>query len=184
MPPRVTLLTLGGTIASDAVPGTPGVVPRSGAQELADELAPWLDGVQVEPHELRLLPSSSLQLADLLAVRAAVDAAAEAGVTGVVVSQGTDTLEETAFVLDVLDAAARVPVVVTGAMRDRSGPGSDGAANLLAAIEVALAPQSRGHGVLVVFADTVHAGRRVHKVSASHVDPFSSEPWGAIGLAL
>ena len=175
---KVLLITLGGTISSSGDAGVPGVIPRSGAAELTGQLAPWLPGVEVVPHELRLLPSPSLGFADLFAL---LEHIVEAdGVDGVVVSQGTDTLEETAFFLDVLGAGARRPVVVTGAMRDRDTPGADGAANLVAAVKVACSPLASG--VLVVFADRIFAGRTVRKESAVHADAFTASPWGALGL--
>ncbi|GIG28142.1 asparaginase domain-containing protein [Cellulomonas marina] len=188
MSARVLLLTLGGTIGSSRPAGgapDAGIVPTSGAALLARELEPWLAGVTLVPHELRLAPSPSLLLDDVLAVARAVRAAAEdatdGGFAGVVVSQGTDTLEETAFVLDVLGAARDLPVVVTGAMRDREAPGTDGPANLVAAVDVAASPAARGHGVLVAFADAVHAGRHVRKESSTHTSAFTSAPWGPVG---
>ena len=182
--PRLLLLTLGGTIGSesDARAGSGGLVPTSGADAFATELAPWLDGIHVVPRELRMLPSPSLLLDDVLALRATVSEAARDGFDGVVVAQGTDTLEETAFVLDLLGAADELPVVVTGAMRDREAAGPDGPANLVAAIDVARSPDARGRGVLVAFADEVHAGRYVRKQSATHAAAFTSAPWGPVGL--
>lgn len=175
---KVLLITLGGTISSSGDHGTAGVIPRSGADELAGQLAPWLPEVEVIPHELRLLPSPSLGFADLFTL---LERIADAhGVDGIVVSQGTDTLEETAFFLDVLGAGGRRPVVVTGAMRDRDTPGADGAANLVAAVKVASSP--RASGVLVVFADRIFSGRSVRKESAVHTDAFTASPWGALGL--
>ncbi|MBT0770717.1 asparaginase [Kineosporia sp. J2-2] len=174
----VLLITLGGTISSSADSGTPGVIPRSGAEELAAQLVPWLPDVRVVPRELRLLPSPSLTFADLFALLHEIDTARD--VDGVVVSQGTDTLEETAFLLDVLGAGARRPVVVTGAMRDQDTPGADGAANLIAAVKVASSPVASG--VLAVFADSVFAGRTVRKHSAVHADAFTASPWGALGM--
>ncbi|HEX5332241.1 MAG TPA: asparaginase domain-containing protein [Cellulomonas sp.] len=181
---RLLLLTLGGTIGSEsgAQAGVRGLVPITGADAFVAELAPWLDGIDVVPRGFRMLPSSSLLLEDLLALRATIEDAAGEGFDGVVVAQGTDTLEETAFVLDVLGAASRLPVVVTGAMRDREAPGPDGHANLVAAIDVARSPDARRHGVLVTFADEVHAGRYVRKRSATHSGAFTSAPWGPLGL--
>ncbi|CAN5292028.1 asparaginase [soil metagenome] len=181
---RLLLLSLGGTIGSGsgAPTGVSGLVPMSGADEFVAELAPWLDGIEVVPRGFRMLPSPSLLLEDLLALRATIADAADEGFDGVVVAQGTDTLEETAFVLDVLGAAARLPVVVTGAMRDREAAGPDGPANLVAALDVARSPDARGHGVLVTFADEVHAGRYVRKRSATRSGAFSSAPWGPLGL--
>lgn len=177
----LALITLGGTIASEPTTSGPGVVPVTGADLLAAEIRRWVPEVDLLPRALRLLPSPSIALADLLELHAVI-ASLPGDVDGVVVSQGTDTLEETAFVLDLLGAAARVPVVVTGAMRDRGSAGPDGTANLVAAVRVAASEQARGAGVLVLLADVVHAARWASKVSTFHVDALSSAPLGPVGL--
>lgn len=94
-------------------------------------------------------------------------------VDGVVVTHGTDTMEETAYLLHlVLDT--EVPVVLTGAMRPADDPGADGPANLLDAVRVAADPGARGLGVLVVFGGRVHGARDVVKRAASTLDAFAS----------
>src|SRR5690606_22254657 len=119
-------------------------------------------GVTVETHSLRQHPGASVGFDDVAALRQQIDAQLADGAAGVVVTQGTDTIEETAYLLDVTyDGEA--PVVVTGAMRNPSLAGADGPANLLAAVQTAASPTARGQGVLVVFADEIHAARRVHK---------------------
>ncbi|MDP1142399.1 asparaginase domain-containing protein, partial [Klebsiella pneumoniae] len=91
---------------------------------------------------------------------------------GVVVVQGTDTLEETAFLLD-LACAPGTPVVVTGAMRRPDLPGADGPANLAAALAVAADPGCAGLGVLAVLADEIHAARHVRKTHTTSVATFA-----------
>ncbi|MGO1316842.1 MAG: asparaginase [Cellulomonadaceae bacterium] len=179
----IRLITLGGTISSQPAEGTDGVVPVSGADSLRRGLERWLPGIELEAHDFRLVPSPSLTLDDILALRVAI-AELPADVDGVVVSQGTDTIEETAYALDLLGAASERPVVVTGAMRDRAAPGGDGPANLVAAILTAASPLARGTGVLVQFADVVHAARWVTKRSTFRVDAFTSEPLGPVGAVV
>ena len=102
------------------------------------------------------------------------------GAHAVILTQGTDSLEETAYFLDLLwpfDA----PLVMTGAMRAASQPGNDGPANLLAAAQVALAPGSRGRGVLVLMNDQVHCAARVRKTASLAVAAFESPGYGALG---
>lgn len=184
MAPRVLVLALGGTIAS--VPAQPGagagVVPTLTAADLVAAV-PGLDEVaQIDARTVRATSSASVTPADLLEVAAIIRAelASERPPAGVVVTQGTDTLEESAYLLDLLlDVAA--PVVVTGAMRSPVTPGADGPANLLAAARVATAAHTRDLGVLVVFADEIHAARYVAKVHSSSPAAFVSPGSGPLG---
>jgi L-asparaginase len=177
---RVAVASLGGTIAM--TPGAGGVAPSLSADDLLGDLASAL-GITTSTATLASAPSASL---DFATVVRCYDWAAEqvaAGAAGVVVVQGTDTLEETAYFFDVIwphDA----PVVVTGAMRHPSLPGADGPANVVASLVVAAARSSRGRGALVVLNDEVHQARWVRKSHASRLDAFSSAPAGPLGLVV
>ncbi len=180
---RVTVFSLGGTIGStkggnDGISG--GVMPRLGAGELVAAV-PQLHGVaEVEAVAFRQVPSSDLTWRDLVVLAREITERFEAGVAGIVVTQGTDTIEESSFVLDLLVRDIR-PVVVTGAMRNPTLAGPDGPANLLAAVQVAASSEACGLGTLVVFNDEIHAARFVRKTHTSSVATFRSSPVGPLG---
>ncbi|ODT88373.1 asparaginase [Phenylobacterium sp. SCN 70-31] len=179
--PRIVLLSTGGTIAMAGAGGGGG---GGGGVEIAlagRDLLPsgGLGEARVEVRDLFALPSSGIGLAALRQLDAAVCEAAADG-DPVVIAHGTDTLEETAFALHLL-AADGPPVVLTGAMRAADAVGADGPGNLSAAIRVALEPQARGLGALVVFGDEIHAAPFVRKTHAFRPAAFSSAPLGPIG---
>ncbi|MET9434474.1 asparaginase [Streptomyces sp. NPDC006551] len=169
---RVTVFTLGGTISARG-----GDATRMTGTEVLAGLG--VSGIDVELRDFRRLPSSSLSFEDLAALAREVRETVAAD-SGVVVVQGTDTLEETAFLLDLLCATSR-PIVVTGAMRRPDLPGADGPANLAAAVAVAADPACRDLGVLVVFADEIHAARHVRKTHTTSVATFASPGAGPLG---
>jgi len=180
-PSQITLLSLGGTIASTRSPdGSEGAVPGLGALDLLATATGHLVDVAVTARDLRLLPSSALTFDDVLEVASAVNAEFAAGVGGVVVTQGTDTIEEMSFALDLLICDER-PVVVTGAMRTPAEAGPDGPANVLAALSVAASPQARGLGCVVVMNDQIHAARFVRKSHTTSPGAFTSPTCGPIG---
>lgn len=180
--PRLLFLTLGGTITM--VPQADGgLAPSLGAAELLAAVPGLAAVADIEAHTMLGLPSPSLSKHDLVDVAQRIERAfgADDAVAGVVVVQGTDTIEESAFILDLLVAGDR-PVVMTGAMRAASAPGADGPANLLAAAIVAASPAARGLGTLVVLNDEIHAARYVQKGHTALPSAFCSPSLGPIGL--
>ncbi|WP_062207901.1 asparaginase [Streptomyces sp. NBRC 109706] len=178
--PQIAVITLGGTIASRPGGGPPGAVPElTGADLIA--AAPGIESIAtLTTHAFRQLPSSELTVPDICALARAVDAHAAAGSARVVVTQGTDTMEETAFVLDLLRTAP-VPVVVTGAMRNAAQPGADGPANLITAIRAAAEPAVAELGVVVAMNDELHAARQVTKAHTTSPAAFRSPGSGPLG---
>jgi L-asparaginase len=177
MTAHVTAFFLGGTIAMAG--HQDGVVSRLGAAQLADSVPALgeLD-VELEIRDFRRVPSASLSFQDIIEL---TTAAGDCACDGIVVVQGTDTLEETAFLIDLLWEGDS-PVVVTGAMRNPSMAGPDGPANLLTAVTVAASPAFRGMGALVAFDDQVHAARFVRKTHSTSTATFASPDAGPIGL--
>jgi len=172
----VRIITTGGTIA---MAGEQGARPQLDAQALvasAPGLAafPGLEAIAVLEK-----PSPHLTLDDQLAICLAARDAAREGI-GVVVTHGTDTLEETATLCDLLHDA-QAPVVFTGAIRPASAAGADGPGNLLDAVAVASGAAAAGMGVLVVFGGEIHHARCARKGDATSLTAFSSPQTGPLG---
>lgn len=178
---KVAVFALGGTIASSrARPDAAGITPELGVADLLATLPPLGDAWELEGIDFRRAPSGDLTFEDLLELAQALEAAFARGARGVVVIQGTDTLEETAFALDLL-VQGRGPVVVTGAMRSSNEVGHDGPANVLSALRVAGMTSSLEVGSVVVFNDEIHAARFVHKGHATSPSTFVSPSAGPLG---
>jgi L-asparaginase len=177
--PRVTVFSTGGTIAS--IPdGDSAAAPALTAEQLVAAL-PQLSGVaEVTAIPFRQVASSELTLADMIALAGEIERAVAGGADGVVITQGTDTLEETSFALDLL-WGGEAPVVLTGAMRNPALPGADGPANLLGATLLAASQVARGLGTLVVFNDEVHLPLFVRKTHTANLATFRSPLTGPIG---
>ena len=177
--PRVAVFSLGGTISSiDS--GGKGVEPTLTGEALVSDVPQIAEVAEVSADSFRQAASGELTLNDLIELAAEIEGRVDEGASGAVVTQGTDAIEETAFVLDLLvDRAA--PVVVTGAMRNPTLPGADGPANLLASIQVAASEVARDLGAVVVLNDEIHAARFARKTHTSNPATFRSDPVGPVG---
>lgn len=180
MPQNAVVFSLGGTIATSWQGGRGSSAVGASAEDLVGLLAGTVDDIHVDPRTFRTCPSGDLSSSDIIELAQAIGAAFLQGADGVVVTQGTNTLEETAFLLDRLVPQER-PVVVTGAMRPTGAPGADGPANLVAALRVATSPLAVGLGTLVAFNDEVHAARFVAKTHSVSTAAFRSVNVGPLG---
>ena len=182
---QTTLLSAGGTIAMAAdrrglrPPTTPRGASRGATPALDAAALAAAAGIQVAAsRSVRSLPSVHLSLEDALAIAREALAEASAG-NGVVVTSGTDTLEELGVLCEAMNGA-EAPIVLTGAMRPASAPGADGPANLVDAAAVAgQAPP----GTYVVFAGEVHHAREARKVDSTSPRAFASPRTGPLGFA-
>lgn len=177
--PKVTVLSLGGTISSVETGGG-GVSPSLTGEALVEAVPEISKFADVSASSVRQVPGSDLKIEDLIEVAREATRRLDDGASGVVITQGTDSIEETAFVMDLL-VDRDSPVVVTGAMRNPTLPGADGPANLLASIQVAASGAAREIGAVVVFNDEVHPARYVRKTHTQSPATFRSQMTGPIG---
>jgi L-asparaginase len=172
--PRVAVIFTGGTISMTVDPVAGGAVPTLAGSDLLERVPGLAAIADLVPIDRGRTPASHFAFADVLAIRRSIDAAlADPTVDGVVVVQGTDVLEETAFAWDLCHRDPR-PVVVTGAMRNASQADWDGPANLRGAARVAGLARARGHGVLVVLDGRIIPAADVGKLHSTNVDAFRS----------
>lgn len=174
--PRVRLVATGGTISN-----------RTGGRLSAEELVKSMPGieryVQPEFEQFSNVASSELTLDQWLALARRLNElfATDPDLAGLVVTSGTDTLEELAYFLN-LAVHSDKPVVVVGSMRNPSTLGYEGAANLLEGFRVAGSPDARGKGVLVVLNDEINAAREVTKTDALRLNTFQTRGYGILGV--
>jgi L-asparaginase len=177
--PRIAIGSLGGTIAMTSRMGG-GLEPNLTAGDLVNSVPGIGTFADVTLNNLLTQPSASMGFEDVLMALAWARTQIADGADGVVLTQGTDTLEESSFLMDVY-WDLHEPLVLTGAMRGADQPGSDGPSNLLGATIVAADPASRDRGVLVVMNDHIHSPSRVRKTDSVAVHAFSSGSFGPLG---
>lgn len=174
--PRVRFIATGGTIAT-----------RGGTRMSAEEVLQLVPGLQryarPEPEQFANVASTAMTLDQWVQLAKRVNEvfSQDPGLTGAVVTSGTDSLEELAYFLH-LTVKTPKPVVLVGAMRSAGALGYEGPANLLDAFRVAASADSRGKGVLVVLNDEINSAREVTKTDALRVQTFQSRPYGILGV--
>jgi L-asparaginase len=181
MSAKVVLIGTGGTIASryDAQLGR--TVASQRGDDLLAQVPQLAEIAAIEVDDFATVSSFDMpaELAFLLAGRINQQLARD-DVTGVVVTHGTDTMEESCYLADLLLQSDK-PAVFTGAQRAHDDPNPDGPSNILGAVRTAAAPAARALGAVICFADQIHAARDVTKVSASALATFQSYDKGALG---
>src|SRR3569833_700986 len=177
---RVAVASLGGTITMTSTSGGTGASPSLTAAVLVGSVPGLAGTAEVTARTITTVPGASLAVVVVFVVLSWARRAVDDGASGAVIVQGTDTIEESAYLLDLYwDRAA--PLVVTGGMRTAQMAGADGPANILAAAQVATSPASRERGALVVMNDEIHAASRVRKVRSSGLNAFCSPSFGPLG---
>jgi len=184
--PQVVLLATGGTIAgagASAVNSASYQAAKVPVDKLIAGVPELAQAAQLRGEQVFQIASESFTNEHLLTLGKRVAALAkQPDVDGIVITHGTDTLEETAYFLN-LTVHTDKPVVVVGSMRPGTALSADGALNLLNAVTVAGAKDSRGKGVLVVMNDEIHTGRDVSKSVNLKTEAFKS-PWGPLGMVI
>jgi len=180
--PTVVVLSTGGTIASRTDPAKGGYVPALSAVDLIAAVPAIKKVAQIEAQQIANISSSDMTPTVWLDLSMRInDVLSRADIAGAVVTHGTNTLEETAYFLD-LTVTSSKPVVLVGAQRPASDPDADGPRNLLDAIRVATSPEATGNGVMVVMNGQINAARDVTKTNTSQVETFRSLEFGALGV--
>ena len=180
MAKKLLILHTGGTISMKE--GENGKVSPSARNPLLDALERLNHPAELHQESVFNVPSPHITLDHWLVLKDRIEQAVnEAHFDGIVITHGTDTLEETAYFLD-LALNINVPIAITGAMRSSNELGSDGLINLQSAILVALSEDSKGKGVLVVMNDEVHHAKFVTKTHTTNVATFQTPTFGPCGL--
>jgi len=179
MPKKILVLHTGGTISMQA--DDSGAVVTSQENPMNHVSNP-LEGVEVHALDFFNLPSPHIKPKHMLALYQKIKEEAN-NYDGVVITHGTDTLEETAYFLDTMEVPHK-PIVLTGAMRSSNELGSDGVYNYLSALRVASDDKAADKGVLVVMNDEIHAAKYVTKTHTTNVGTFQTPTHGPLGLIM
>jgi L-asparaginase len=177
---RIRLLAVGGTISCLPTAAGAGAAARLTAADIVESVPDLARIAEVEVGDVATIASFAITLADMHELALEVKRALDDGCEGVVITHGTDTIEETAYALALVLARGQ-PVVLTGAMRNPALPGTDGPANLLAAFIAAASSETARLGPLVVLNDELHTARFAQKVHTTRLSTISSLGAGPVG---
>lgn len=179
--PVVQFIATGGTIAMKVDPVTKGVVPAISGDDLMQTVPDAGRYATIEVNNFSAMSANYVEPKWWTRLTRAVDdALARPEVAGVVIAHGTDTMEETAYWLD-LTVKSDKPVILIGAQRNASSPDFDGPRNLLNAIRIATAPEAKGKGVMIAMNNQINAARTATKTHTADVETFKSGDFGFLG---
>ncbi|WP_027340472.1 asparaginase [Halonatronum saccharophilum] len=178
---KIKIITTGGTIAMGQDNKSNQIVPKLSGSDLLDYVPELKNIAQLDLLQYSNLDSSQLSPNMILGLAKKVEEAlADESISGVLITHGTDTVEETAYLLDlILDV--QKPVVITGALRSFNQLSSDGEANLVHSLQTILDPRSKNKGVLIAINNQIHAARFIYKVHTNKLTSFASLNAGPIG---
>jgi L-asparaginase len=180
--PRIHILATGGTIASAYDPAKGGFVPSLSADQLIAAVPDIRKYATITYEQVANIGSADMNPTVWLQLRERANAVlADPAVAGILVTHGTDTLEETAYFMD-LTIDSDKPVVIVGSQRAASLPDSDGPRNLLDAVRVAISPEAAGMGTMVVLSGQINAAREVTKTNTIELETFKTLEFGALGV--
>ncbi|NLX18803.1 MAG: asparaginase [Desulfobulbus sp.] len=180
--PVVALIATGGTIAMKIDPVKKAPVPAISGEDLLTTVPEIAEFARIEVQNLSNVASDYMDAARWIGLQKAVVATlARPEVAGVIVSHGTDTLEETAYFLD-LTVASEKPIVLIGAQRNASEKDFDGPRNLLNAARICVSPDAKNKGAMIALNNQINAARDVTKTHTSDVETFKSGDFGFLGV--
>ena len=185
--PSVKIIATGGTIAgaaSSATNTTGYDSAKVGVAQLIEAVPQMKDYAEVSGEQIAKISSNNMDTPTLLKLAKRVNAlAADPKVDGIVITHGTDTIEETAYFLN-LTVKTDKPVVLVGAMRPSTALSADGPMNLLEAVQTAASPKMKGQGVVIVMNDQISAARETTKCNTTNVSTFAAPEIGYLGYVL
>ena len=177
---KIIIIATGGTIAMEK-DGSGLALPSITGEDLVQALPELKSAGEIHNLSWKNVPSTHLNFADILEMSSLLNHYHQQGFRGAVITHGTDMIEETSYLLDLI-TNIEMGVVISGAQRNPSLPGADGPANLMDAAIVAASPGAAKEGVLVVFNGEVHAARDVSKTHTSRLDTFQSPEFGPLAV--
>ncbi|WP_072968960.1 asparaginase [Thermoanaerobacter uzonensis] len=179
---KIVIIFTGGTISMKNDPNLNAAIPSLSGNEILKMVPNIKENSQIEIIQFGNFPSPHLTPELLVNLKLEVEnVIKKQQVKGVVITHGTDTIEETAYFLD-LTINSEKPIVLTGTMKNSSEIGYDGPSNLIASVITASSEKAKNKGVLVVFNNEIHAARDVTKTHTSSIDTFKSLETGPIGV--